>query len=318
MLRVNLYKISIITPTLNREKYLSQAIESVQAQNYSPVEHIVVDGGSTDGTTELVAKYPNTILFHESEQGLYAALNKGIQICSGEIIGLLNSDDYYDTGVFSLVSESFIGRPEVMAVLGGSQVFRDGEVERKTQIIYPPYPEEKFIDSVVFGVPMINAWFFRREVFRRFGLFDLRYQLAADRDFMIRLALERIPYTTVMRNFMNYRQHPDSLTFEGSYRTASRMLTENCRVARNRLAEAKSEYEQKLFSSWHRQLSIDHALMALQVRDLRTAVQCAHEGTRLDAAWINSFLLALIRGGWKRIRLRLFRPRSEPDEPTAS
>lgn len=311
---MNLFKISIITPTLNRGKYLSQAIESVQAQSYTPVEHIIVDGGSIDGTIELVAKYPNTALFRESDQGLYDALNKGIQMCSGEVIGLLNSDDYYEAGIFSLVSDTFLDRPDVLAVLGGSRVFRDGEDDREAKIIYLPYPEERFVNSVVFGVPMINAWFFRREVFSRYGLFDLRYKLAADRDFMIRLALARLPYATVMHNFMNYRQHPDSLTFESSYRTASRTLTEDCMLAQNRLAEATSQFEANLFSSWHRQLSIDHVLMALRERDLRTVVKYAQEGMRLDPAWINGFLVALFRGGLKQIHLRFFAGRSEPND----
>lgn len=312
---MNLFNISIITPTLNREKYLSEAIESVQAQSYAPVEHIIMDGGSTDGTAGLVAKYSNTSLIREPDQGLYDALNKGIQMSSGEIIGLLNSDDYYNTGIFSLISETFLDRPDALAVLGGSRVFRDGKDEREIQNVYLPYPEEKFINSVVFGVPMINAWFFRREIFNRYGLFDLRYKLAADRDFMIRLALARVPYATVMHNFMNYRQHPDSLTFENSYMSASRTLTEDCMLARNRLAGAKSQFEAKLFSSWHRQLSIDHVLMALRVRDFRTVVKYAQEGIRLDEAWINGFLLALFRGGKKQIRLHFFAGRSKPNNP---
>ena len=86
-------RLSIITPTLNRAHFLEEAIESVRAQDFPDCEHLIVDGGSTDGTLEMLARHPHLRVVSEPDRGLYDALNKGLRLGSGEIVGLLNSDD---------------------------------------------------------------------------------------------------------------------------------------------------------------------------------------------------------------------------------
>ncbi|MBN1416361.1 MAG: glycosyltransferase, partial [Bacteroidales bacterium] len=93
-------KISIITPCLNRVEFIRTAIESVLAQNYQNFEHIIIDGGSTDGTLELLKKYQHVIFVSEPDENLYEAINKGIRLASGKIIGHLNSDDFYSKAIF--------------------------------------------------------------------------------------------------------------------------------------------------------------------------------------------------------------------------
>ena len=90
-------KISIITPTFNSEKYLERCIKSIQSQDYNNIEHIIIDGDSTDETRNIIKKYQNnkTILISEKDDGIWDAMNKGLKIASGDIVGFLNSDDYY-------------------------------------------------------------------------------------------------------------------------------------------------------------------------------------------------------------------------------
>src|ERR1700761_5899979 len=100
-------KISIITPCLNAETSIVRAIESVRDQNYKNWEHIIVDGGSTDGTLAILAKYPHLKVRSGPDAGQADAMNKGIEMASGDIISFLNADDYYFPEAFLKVAEAF-------------------------------------------------------------------------------------------------------------------------------------------------------------------------------------------------------------------
>ena len=102
-------KISIITPTFNSEKYLERCIKSIQSQDYNNIEHIIIDGESTDETKNIINKYQNnkTILISERDDGIWDAMNKGLKIASGDIVGFLNSDDYYYPNALKTVVKYF-------------------------------------------------------------------------------------------------------------------------------------------------------------------------------------------------------------------
>ncbi len=133
---------SVITPSFNRVEFVRTAIESVLAQHYEPFEHIIMDGGSTDGTLELLASYPHLRVVSEPDQGLYDALNKGISMARGEIIGQLSSDDFYAPGIFSLIAELFSQNPEADAVSGGARIFERHQSIEQTIIEYAGVSEE--------------------------------------------------------------------------------------------------------------------------------------------------------------------------------
>ena len=115
-------KISVITPSLNRARLLELAIQSLAAQNYPDCEHIIIDGGSTDGTKEVIQKYPGIRFVSAPDDGMYEALNKGLELAGGEIIGFLNTDDLYAEDIFHVVAGKFEDA-EVMAVAGRAIVF---------------------------------------------------------------------------------------------------------------------------------------------------------------------------------------------------
>ena len=101
---LNLYDklpiITIITPSLNRAKFIEEAIKSVLNQDYPPVEHIIMDGGSTDGTLDILNSYSHLTVISQPDHGMYDAINKGIRMAKGNIIGIRNSDDYYEPNFF--------------------------------------------------------------------------------------------------------------------------------------------------------------------------------------------------------------------------
>lgn len=113
-------KISVITPSFNQGHYIEETIVSVLSQNYPNLEYIIIDGGSTDNTVEILKKYDTQLTFWTSEpdRGMYYAIQKGFDRCSGEIMAWINSDDKYHHGAFSIVAEIFTTFKEVNWIMG--------------------------------------------------------------------------------------------------------------------------------------------------------------------------------------------------------
>ncbi|MDB5013585.1 MAG: glycosyl transferase family 2, partial [Daejeonella sp.] len=180
-------KISIITVVYNNEATISEAIQSVLAQKNIQLEYIVIDGGSTDNTLKVINNYKDRIncLISEADEGLYDAMNKGIRSATGDIIGILNSDDIYtDCYVISDVVEQFELDPK-LDILYGNLLYV--KVDNTSQIVRrwnsKPYYNQFFEDGNVAPHPTV---FLKKKVYEEAGLFDLSYNLAADYEFLLR------------------------------------------------------------------------------------------------------------------------------------
>lgn len=207
-------RISIITPSLNRVEMLKAAVQSVIAQGYPNYEHIIIDGGSTDGTLEFIKTQPQIKFICEPDRGMYDALNKGLALANGDVIGFLNTDDLYAEGIFNAVMEIF-DDPNILAVAGKADVFFDGaKVKSGIKLHYSP-AEQSLLESTIRG-NYFNAWFFRTTVFDLVGGFNPAYKIAGDRDFMLRVALKHIVYKIIDQLAYLYRSHAGSLTFDHS------------------------------------------------------------------------------------------------------
>jgi glycosyltransferase involved in cell wall biosynthesis len=243
--------ISIITPSFNRADMIGQAIESVLKQNYSPIEHIIIDGGSTDGTLDLLAQYPYLKVVSEPDHGMYDALNKGLKLAQGEIIGILNTDDLYAPEVLKEVVALFAD-PAVDAVAGKAEVFcTDGAGKFETLSEIVPSSRDNLLEQAVLGPPALNAWFFLRSLFERIGAFEPDYRLSGDREFMIRLALAGIIYARTDRIIYQYRRHAGALTFNWNGAFFSEIVQEHlkmtdCFLSKAGMPERARQYFQKL------------------------------------------------------------------------
>ncbi|MFY0678035.1 MAG: glycosyltransferase [Neptuniibacter sp.] len=183
-------KITIITVCFNSEKTIRDTIESVVAQKYFDIEYIVVDGGSTDRTLAIVGEYSDCVskVISEPDEGIYDAMNKGVSVSKGDIIGILNSDDFYPhSQVITEVVETFVSNSGVDIVLGGVD-FVDG---KQTEIVKRTYKSLFFKAwQMRFGMmPPHPGAFVKREVYEEVGLYKLGYTIAADFDFFVRALL---------------------------------------------------------------------------------------------------------------------------------
>ena len=183
-------KISLITVSYNSAETIQMTLDSVAAQAYGDLEYIVVDGGSEDSTLDIVGRYPNIVAecISEPDQGIYDAMNKGIQRATGEIIGILNSDDFYlNRNVLHEVAALFAADNQVEAVLGDVDFVNHDDLSRPVR----HYPTGNFKHWMFrFGLmPPHPAVFVRKSAYERVGLYKLGYKIAADFDLLTRLLL---------------------------------------------------------------------------------------------------------------------------------
>lgn len=178
--------ISIITITYNSAKSLQRALDSVQSQHYKDIEHIIVDGASTDGTKDLIAAYakqhPNVRWVSEKDDGIYNALNKGIRMATGDVIGFLHSDDVlYSSDSIGHIAAAF-GDETVDVVYGDLQYCNGGKVVRR-------WKSNDFNPSALkYGwMPPHPTVYVRRKVYEQVGEYDEWFRISADFDMMIRI-----------------------------------------------------------------------------------------------------------------------------------
>ncbi len=182
----NSLKITVITVAYNAARTIAETICSVAEQDYSDVEHIVIDGASPDGTAEVVRQTPGRVtrLLSEPDRGVYDAMNKGIAMATGDVIGFLNADDMYaHSGVLSRVAEA-LSNPDVDACYA-DLVYVDPKDLRKIVRYWKSRPYEYGLFEKGW-MPAHPTFFVRRSVYERLGGFDLEYKLQSDFELTMR------------------------------------------------------------------------------------------------------------------------------------
>lgn len=180
-------KISIVTVCYNSESTIRNTLESVLEQDYSNIEHIIVDGASTDGTMRVISEYDSQIakIISEPDEGIYDAMNKGIKISSGDVIGILNSDDYYST------CSSLRHLMHQMLAANADTVFADLVLvdPNDTSRVIRFYDSSRFRpDRLRFGwMPAHPTFLVKREFYEKWGGYSLNYRIAADYEMIARL-----------------------------------------------------------------------------------------------------------------------------------
>ena len=218
-------KISVITATWNSGKTIKDTIESVLHQKYTNVEHIIKDGGSKDDTMAICTDYLNRVyssddalkstmktmkIVSEKDGGIYDAMNKGVKMASGDIIGILNSDDFYTSDdVLQKVTDEFQKDSSLEAVYGDIHFVKPDNLNKCTRY----YSSKSFRPWLLrFGfMPAHPSFYVRREVYEKYGLYDLQFRTSSDFEWMVRLfAIHHIRAKYLPMDFVTMRDGGES------------------------------------------------------------------------------------------------------------
>ena len=226
----DLPSITVITPSFNAAASIEATLESVRAQRYPKLEHLVVDGASTDGTVEILEAAPGIRYVSEPDRGLAHALNKGVAMASGDIIGELNADDIYEPGALQAVGEAFRDHPEVAWLTGYCRIIDSNGAEIRRAIT--EY-KNAFLRRYSLGLYLTHnfisapATFFRRTTLDEAGDFDERYRISVDYDLQLRIARRHDPL--ILRRYLaSFRMVEGTLSMSG-FQTQFREHAEQAR-----------------------------------------------------------------------------------------
>lgn len=220
-------RISIVTPSYNQGQFLEQTIDSVLSQNYPNLDYIIIDGGSTDNSIEIIKKYSPYLSYWVSEpdHGQSHAINKGIQVANGEWLAWLNSDDYYLPGALHIVGQFLLQHPDARWVVGTTKII-DGPneglfvPERGAELLKKKnYIPGRWLDYVCTkwsgtSTPQISSFWWRAAVIEVGGI-DERYHYAMDHDLYGRLAYAGYDPQIIPETLAVFRKHNDQKTNQG-------------------------------------------------------------------------------------------------------
>lgn len=229
-------KITVITVCLNSIDTIERAIKSVIGQKYSDLEYIVIDGGSTDGTLDVLNQYNSFIdrWISEPDSGIFDAMNKGIELSTGDVIAFLNSDDWYEEDALNIVENAFMKGDFDCICFDNYVVKEDGN------IVYYDATNKVFNDLYFRMIYFHSAIFCRKEFFKKKGNFNLKYKIAADYDWFLKAVIQGIKICNI---------HTPIFTF--CYGGISSVNEIDCarearQVALEHLSIDKKEYREKI------------------------------------------------------------------------
>lgn len=214
-------KISVITATWNSGRTIGDTLRSVFNQSFNNVEHIIKDGGSKDDTLEICKNFEQkyykdeckgrTInILSDKDKGIYDAMNQGVKAATGDVIGILNSDDFYTSDdVLARVAEEFEKNPELEAVYGDIHFVKDENLKKCTRYFSSRYFRPW---ALRFGfMPAHPSFYVRREVYDKYGLYDLDFRTSSDFEMMVRLFVkEKIRSKYINKDFVTMRAGGES------------------------------------------------------------------------------------------------------------
>jgi GT2 family glycosyltransferase len=284
--------ITIISPCRNGEPHVVEALESVSRQHYPELEHILYDACSTDNTLALVKQYPDVVAICEPDDSAHHAMNKGLAIARGDVIGFLNVDDLYPDGILIEVGRLFAERPDVDLVIGHAVWFEDSEPASR-QIVRERIHDEGdalWLPGVALRSPAFNGCFFRRTVFDRIGNFETKYNFTADTHLLLRCALARLKVAWIDKPTIWYRRHSGSRTFNPERRSLIPMSWELFEMAQEFAGQEFADHAEaadthRFFLTWHAFAGSKLILRSLSAGQIAQAARATAQLTLSNPLW---------------------------------
>ncbi len=206
-------KISIVTPSYNQVQFIERTIESILGQKYPDLEYIVMDGGSTDGTVEILKKYSDQIIWKsEKDGGQSEAINKGLHMASGEIVAFLNSDDTYEPDALLRVADFFQNNPDFKWAYGKCKIVNEyGKEIRKPITAYKNLLLKKYSYKKLLAENFISqpATFWKRELHKELGYINEDEHYTMDYEFWLRIG-QKYPAGVIKSYLANFRMYNTS------------------------------------------------------------------------------------------------------------
>jgi len=207
--------ISIVTPSYNQGKFIEETILSVKNQNYQNFEHLIIDGGSTDKTLDIIRKYEGTYNMRwvsESDNGPVDALNKGFKMAKGDIFAWINTDDYYEPNVFNEINRIFLANKDIDFVVGDAYwIKEDGgkilvKIKRKEISVDELVKYGNFIDQ--------SATFWTSRIFKKTGFLNTELKYTFDYELWIRMFKLNIKYLYLQKPLASFKPHKGAISFD--------------------------------------------------------------------------------------------------------
>lgn len=229
--------VSVVIPSFNSERFLGEALASVSAQTYAPVETIVVDDGSSDDTAAVARAHPGIALIEQENSGPSAARNRGFAASRGEFIAFHDSDDTMTPDKLAVQVGHLLDNPTVGCVLAEQELIVEEGAElpfwvegTEVEVVMPPRPPDLEDEPQVHPMTMV----LRRETFERVGDFDESMRAAEDFDWMLRAAEKEVEIARLPEVLLRRRVHPGSLTQNAAASRAGLFRAFKARIERHR------------------------------------------------------------------------------------
>lgn len=237
-------KLSIITPVFNGERFIESCLQNVIAQNCDAVEHVVVDGGSIDNTVKIIKryaeKYSHIRWVSEKDEGQSDAMNKGIRMARGRVLGMLNSDDFYNENVLCRIAQAFAALPEPSFLFGNCDLV--DEYDKPLRFDKPQVNFYQLLQVWRFRMPNPSSIFYHRSLHALVGEYDTDNHYTMDYDFLLRVVqVANLVY--VDETLGGFRYYPGTKTFDTEAQgTQWRMITSLARKYAARKGKLHSLY----------------------------------------------------------------------------
>lgn len=296
---MDLPKISVITAVYNGATHIERAIKSLVSQDYPHLEYIVIDGGSTDGTLNILEKYKDKIdiLVSEPDEGNADAQNKGIRKSTGEVIAMLSSDDIYEEGILKKIGKAFAENPDAEIVSCGARIVKEGPEGSLQDIKLFQGNDISFTLESIIACPVTNARFLKKSVYTKYGYPEVkdkhgRYFLANDQKFFLDLALKNLRHISIDDIGYTFLSHDDSLTFTDNYQSSMIRYQQHLDIFEEFLEKQSLSSEQAAqFKMHHKKDSLRLAGLAIKTRKYKLLLETIKRGIALNHfVWIIRFL----------------------------